>query len=153
MEPPTLDGLLKEVDIPLTLLDQKCSDEHLKSISLFLDWRRVAPHLGLDKIHTDEIESKKTEFEKRLDMLQKWKMKYGYTATFKNLVQVLLKVGIADDAEKVCRLLQPQECSVLPCPSPSNNTCISSATPAPLAGQTSAVVGCTGIKISSANRS
>ena len=109
MEPPTLDGLVKKLDIPLSLLDQECSDDHLKSISLYLDWRRVAPHLGLDMTDIEEIESKKTDFEKRLETLQKWKMQYSYLATFKALVQVLLKVRCADHALRVCKLLQPQE--------------------------------------------
>ena len=110
MERPTLNGLVKEVRIPPALLDQKCSDEHLKSISRFLDWRTVAPHLGLSETDIQDIDiDKRTEPEKRLKALQKWKMKYGYVATFKNLVQVLLKVDHADNAEQVCRLLQPQE--------------------------------------------
>ena len=109
MEPPTLDGLVKEVRIPPALLDQKCSDEHLKSISGFLDWRIVAPYMGLSETDIQDIDiDKRAEPEKRLKALQKWKMKYGYVATFKNLVQVLLKVGNADHAEEVCRLLQEQ---------------------------------------------
>ena len=105
---PTLDGLLKEVGIPMSLLEQRCSDDHLTSISLFLYWRKVAPHLGLDETDIEEIDSKKIEPEKRLEMLQKWKMKKSYLATFKVLVEALLKVGCADHAERVCRLLQPQ---------------------------------------------
>ena len=108
MEPPTLDDIIKRIGIPPTFLDQRCSDEHLNSISLFLDWSRVAPHLGLKKTDIQDIESKKTEPEKRLETLQKWKMKYGSNATFKVLVLVLLRVECADHAERVCRLLQPQ---------------------------------------------
>ena len=104
MELPTLDGLVKAAGISPTLLEQKCSDEHLKATSFFLDWRRVAPHLELDET---DIESKKTEPEKRLATLQQWKMKYGYLATYKALVEVLLKVQYADHAEKVCQLLKP----------------------------------------------
>ena len=109
MEPPTLDDLVKRLDIPLSLLDQTCSDDHFTSISLFLDWRRVAPHLGQKTTDIEEIESKKTESEKRLETLQKWKMKYSFLATYKVLVQVLLNVGCADHALRVCQLLQPQD--------------------------------------------
>ena len=108
MEPPTLDDLVKKLGIPLSLLDQECSDDHFTSISLYLDWRRVAPHLGLKTVDIDEIESKKTESEKRLETLQRWKVKYSYLAMFKVLVEVLLKVGCADHALKVSKLLQPQ---------------------------------------------
>ena len=105
--PPTLEGLVKEVRISLALLDQRCTDDHLKSISLFLDWRRVAPHLGLSERDIQDVKfEKRTESEKRLGVLQKWKTKYSYMATFKNLVEALLTVQNADDAERVCRLLQ-----------------------------------------------
>ena len=108
MEPPTLDDLVERLNIPLGLLDQACSDDHFASISLYLDWRRVAPHLGLDKTDIAEIESKMTDSEKRLETLQKWQMKFAYKTTYRVLVQVLLKVGCAGHAERVCRLLQPQ---------------------------------------------
>ena len=105
--PPTLEELVKKVRISLDLLDQKCSDEHLKSISLFLDWRRVAPHLGLTERDTEDVEfEKKTESERRLRVLQMWKNKYGYKATLRSITVVLLTVGNADDAERVCCLLQ-----------------------------------------------
>ena len=107
MEPPTLEGLVKEVRISLHLLDLKCTDEHLVSISLFLDWRSVALHLGLSERNIEDIEvDKRTESERRLKVLQTWKEQYGYMATFKSLINVLLAVGKADDAERVCRLLQ-----------------------------------------------
>ena len=105
--PPTLEGLLKEVDISVDLLDQTCSDKHVTSISLFLDWRSVAPHLGLSERDIEDIKSENTmESERRFKVLQKWKKKYGYMATLKNLVVVLLQVENALDAERVCRLLQ-----------------------------------------------
>ena len=105
--PPTLEELVKKVGISLDLLDQKCSDEHLKSISLFLNWRRVAPHLGLSERDIEDIEfEKRTESERRLKTLQTWKNKYSYEATLKKIIVVFLAVGNADDAERVCRLLQ-----------------------------------------------
>ena len=114
MEPVTLEELVKELRIPMAKLDQKCTDEHLKSISLFLDWRRVAPHLGLSDADIGEIESdKRTDAEKRLEVLQKWKTKYGFKATFINLVNILLGIGNADHAEKVCRILLSEKGMVL----------------------------------------
>ena len=105
--PPTLEELVKKVRISLDLLDQKCSDEHLKSISLFLDWRSVAPHLGLSERNIEDIEAdKKKESERRFKTLQTWRKKYGYKATLKKLAEALLSVENADDAERVCRLLQ-----------------------------------------------
>ena len=107
--PPTLEELVKEVDISVDLLDQRCSDEHINGISLFLDWRNVAPHLGLSERDIEDIKSdERTEPERRRKALLKWKTKYGYRATLKSLVVVLLTVGNADNAEDVCRLLKSQ---------------------------------------------
>ena len=109
MDPPTLAELLKEVGISPDLLDQKCSDVHLFSISSDLDWRTVAPHLGLDTTAISDIDCKKTEPEKRVETLQKWKKKFGFRAKIRMLVEKLLESGNADHAEKVCRLLKQQD--------------------------------------------
>ena len=109
MEPPTLEELVKKVRISVDLLDQPCSDEHLKSISLFLDWRNIAPHLGLSEIDIEDIISEeRKESDRRRKALLKWKTKYSYKATLKSLVEALMRVGNADNAEKVCRLLKSQ---------------------------------------------
>ena len=108
IKPPTLKDLLDELRISPNLLDQTCSDEHLREISLFLDWRGVAPHLGLNERDIDHIESKRTEPVKSLETLQMWKRKYGFRAKFKMLLDVLMKIGNAEQAEKVCRILRAQ---------------------------------------------
>ena len=109
MEPPTLEELVKKAGISVDLLDQPCSDEHLKSISLFLHWRNVTPHLGLSEVDIEDIKSGEgTEPERRLKALLKWKTKYSFKATLKILVEVLLMVGNADNAGRVCYLLKSQ---------------------------------------------
>lgn len=102
----TLEELVQEVGIPVARLDATCSDEHLNKISLFLDWRVTAPQLGLEGVEVRAIdEREKTEREKRLKTLQKWRGKYGSRATYKMLVEVLLSINLADQAEEVCHLL------------------------------------------------
>ena len=107
--PPTLEELLKENRIPSQLLDQKCSDNLLQSISFFLEWRTVAPYLGLSVSAIEEIEStRNTEFEKRLAMLRNWRDKFGYMATYRVLVKSFLNAGQTEHAERACRLLLDQ---------------------------------------------
>ena len=72
-------------------------------ISRFLDWRRVTPYLGLDDIDLRQIDSKRTEHEKGPETLRLWKEKYGFKAKFKILVDALLRIGNAEQAEKVCK--------------------------------------------------
>ena len=109
MEPVTLQELVKEIRIPMMLLEQKCSDDHLKSIStstLFLDWQTVASTLGLSEIDIQEIKSEKTDVNKSFEVFQRWKLKYGFMANFKTLVTIFLKNHQAEHAESVCKLLQ-----------------------------------------------
>ena len=106
----TLDGLLKEVGVTPSQLDKPCSREHLQDVALFLEsWRTVAPHLGLSRTEMEEIERDgREEREKRLKILELWKGKFAFKATYKVLIEVCLKISRADQAEKVCRLLVSQ---------------------------------------------
>jgi len=106
----TLAELLKEVGVSPIHLDKTCTSEHLQAIALFLEsWRTVAPHLGLSKVQVENIENDgKAESEKRQKMLESWKTKYAFKATYMVLVSALLKIGMADQAERVCRLLVSQ---------------------------------------------
>ena len=109
MDPPTLAEVLCKVGISPALLDQECSDAYLASISQFLDWRGTGPHLGLSAVDIGDIDCKRTEPEKRVETLQKWKRKFGFKANFRMLAETLLKNGNADHAEKVCQLLKQQD--------------------------------------------
>ena len=106
----TLDELLEEVGISPFQLDKPCTSEHLQDIALFLEsWRTMAPHLGLSKIQVEEVESNgRAETEKRQKILESWKAKFAFKATYIVLVKALLKTSKADLAERVCRLL-PKE--------------------------------------------
>ena len=109
MNPPTLAELVTEVGISSAILNRKCSDADLIRISKDLDWRMVAPLLGLDPTDIADIDCKRTESEKRVETLQKWKRKYGFRANFRVLVKTLLETGNAEHAEKVCRSLKQQD--------------------------------------------
>ena len=103
----TLEELTAYVGISAHELNKPCSDEHITSISLFLaNWQTVAPHLGLTEIDEEDVEEegKKTQ-DKRYKTLRKWKAKNLFKATYRVLVHIFLKLGRADVAEKVCRLL------------------------------------------------
>ena len=106
----TLDELLEEVGVSPTQLDKACTREHLQDIALFLEsWRTVAPHLGLSKVQMEQVERDGAEEnEKRLKFLESWKGKFAFKAKYMVLVEALLKIGRADQAEQVCCLLVQQ---------------------------------------------
>ena len=103
----TFEELIAYVGISADKLNKSCSDEHITSISLFLtNWQTVAPLLGLTETDEEDVEEegKKTQ-DKRYKTLRRWKDKNLFKATYRVLVDVFLKLGKANLAEKVCKLL------------------------------------------------
>ena len=107
-EPPSLREIVQRVGIRHEMvLDQSCSEAHAKIISLWLDWKRVAPHLGLNQANVAEIEvDSKDEFERRLKALQKWRAKYAFKATYRKLMEAFLIIENASHAVLVCMMLK-----------------------------------------------
>ena len=102
----SFEELITHVKLSADKLDKQCSDEHITSISLFLtNWQTVAPHLGLTETDEEDVEDAKRTQDKRYRTLRTWKAKNSFKATYKVLVDVFLKIGRADLAEKVCRFL------------------------------------------------
>ena len=103
-----LRDLLKEVDVDPEKLDESISDDHLHEIALFLtSWRRVVTYLGVEENDMDAIEqNEKDDLLKKIRAFQKWKGKFGFKATYGMLVEVLLRLAMADVAEKVLYILK-----------------------------------------------
>ena len=104
----TLEELLKEVSVHPEELNDPIIDDHLREIAIFLtSWRKVATYLGLSESDLDDVErEERDEHMKKLKALKKWKGKFGFKATYKKLVEVLLSLAMADVAEKVVLLLK-----------------------------------------------
>ena len=107
----TLSELLEEVGITHKQLNEKCTNEHLHDIALFLkSWRTLAPQLRLSDSEVEAVErNSHGEEEKRQKFLESWKAKFAFKAKYRVLVQALLRIGSADQAEEVCRLLVSQQ--------------------------------------------
>ena len=107
----TLDELCTEVGVTLTQLDKPCTSEHIQDIALFLEsWRIVASRLGLSDAEVEAAKINATsEEERRQKILATWKAKFAFKAKYRVLIETLLKIGRADQAEKVCRVLIPQQ--------------------------------------------
>ena len=104
----TLEELLEKVSVHPEKLNDSISDDHLREVALFLtSWRTVSSHLDLDENDLDDAEQggRKVK-DKSLKALQIWKGKFGFKATYKKLVEVLLSLAMADIAERVCNLLK-----------------------------------------------
>ena len=102
----TLEECVREFSISAELLDKRVSDDHLREVSKFLQWRKVAPYLKLDDSEVEAVDlDGNSEQEKRYKSLQTWKSKFAFKATNKRLIEALLECGRADHAEEVCKLL------------------------------------------------
>ena len=89
---------------------KQISDVHLEKISRShcKDWRRLPPHLEIETIVASDIDRYQVgEDEKRREFFFCWKQRKGYGATYLYLIRGLLKIGSRQDAESVCKLLQP----------------------------------------------
>ena len=102
----TLEDCVREFSISVRLLDKRVGDEHLRKVSKFLPWKRIAPYLELKDFEVEAVDLEgNNEQEKRYKFLQTWKSKFAFKATYKRLIEALLECGRADHAEEVCKLL------------------------------------------------
>ena len=104
----TIEELLEETEIDPEKLSASISDDHLRAIAIFLtSWRKVATYLGLSENDLGDVEQEgKDEQDKRIKVLQIWKGKFAFKATYRMLVEVLFQLAKADVAEKVLLLLK-----------------------------------------------
>ena len=97
----TLQELMSHVGVSAEVLKEPCTEAHLSTIALWLpDWQIAAPHLGVSADAHDAT----SQQEKNRYVLNQWKQRFAFKATYKCLVEVLLEVG-RDVAEEVCSLL------------------------------------------------
>ena len=68
----------------------------------------MAPLLNISQIEVDDIheEANAKPGKKRESFLKLWKQKLSIKATYKALVDSLLKIGRGNDAKGVCQILQ-----------------------------------------------
>lgn len=101
--------LLQHYKLTEECCDRQVTDSHLEDISGCCcgQWRSLPSHLEMEMLVARDIEHEHTtEQEKRKDFLFAWKQKKGFHATYRKLVNALLRIDCRDDAGKVCKLLQ-----------------------------------------------
>ena len=102
--------LMKYVGITESDLEKPCSDKHATEFSAWLDWRRVALYLELNKTDITDIEvDNKEEPERRSKTLQKWMERYAYKATYKWLVEANQNAGKSNHAQMVCEAARTEK--------------------------------------------
>lgn len=104
---PTLDEIIRKLNLPVDLLNIECCDEYLFYLSDIIDnWRSYADVLGLkqheiNEIHSDVSLNSRHKCQK---MLQHWHNHYGYKATYLELMRAFVKMENAKLAQTVGEL-------------------------------------------------
>ena len=113
-EQPSLNDLI--AGIPARELDQSCTDENLREVSLVVTkWQTIAPFLGL-KEQDEEVIQEYPVGRRRLQMLTMWKERFGSTATYRRLIEAFDRIGRRDLVDRVCGILFASVGSELPQP-------------------------------------
>ena len=104
------DSLIDHFAIPKTELQKECSNDVILEVSENLtEWRAVAPYLEISDAEVQAIDRGKhmyNEVGKRQDVLQKWKAKFQYNATYEKLIKGFLKAKRADLARIVAEQIK-----------------------------------------------
>lgn len=116
MDHPSIPKLLCHYELTKESCSKPVCDAHLECISRSCCkyWKKLPAHLGLETIVADDIDqSQGDEGTKRHNFLCRWKEIKGTSVTYNQLLNALLKIDCAQDAEKVCAILKDSE-SALP---------------------------------------
>ena len=142
MAVPSYDELLARWNVENSIMQQTCSDHHLRELSLTLDrWETLAKFLMIPASETGDIKRLGDVGTQGVRVLECWKQRCGSAATYKVLVKTLLQISRTDLAEIVVVLRlsssdahttaitinqsqpspSPGESSLVIHPSPANN--------------------------------
>ena len=107
----TVEELEERYQIPQGLLDDTFTDEHAREFALSVDsWELLASHLDLSEQQIEAIKiDNESQEVKRLKVLNKWKQKFAYRATYRRLLEVLLSIDRKDLACNVCELVASKQ--------------------------------------------
>ena len=102
------DDIAAKIGLQAEMLDLSCEESSFLSLSDFVHpWRLVFTELlpPLDLSDIDAENCGMSEKEKRVASLQKWKSRYGTEATYRVIIQSVLKCGRINNAEGICQHL------------------------------------------------
>jgi hypothetical protein len=118
----TTKDLMKDYDLSEDFCNKEISDIHVSDICLLLHrcskWQLMVSILGMKEDEVSDTEhALLSEDERRQNFILKWRKKHGCEATFKALINALIKIECHEDAEEVCKFLKESIAE------PSQQTC------------------------------
>ena len=103
----SVEDVAAEAGVGLDVLSRECSqDVLLKLANLCNHWTLIARHLGLKEHEITAVDDDlKTTDEKRVAMLDKWKEKCAFRATYHVFIEALLAAGRTQGAVEACKAI------------------------------------------------
>ena len=103
--------LLESYNLTESLLQVKCSEEHIANIQEFISWDKVGRHLpNITRRNLRDIERDGRDQESRRGLLlDMWEDSNGNNATYDAMITAMLRAGKMAEATNVCQLLVPEE--------------------------------------------
>ena len=90
----------------MDILQTECSEQLLSLANFCVDWKLVAFHLKLTKGDIAAVDGDyRTVEEKRIGMLEKWKERFAFKATYRVFIEALLSCEKASDAVEACKTI------------------------------------------------
>ena len=107
----SLQDLIEKYHLTSHQLDKEVSEEHLMDVSwIIADHETVGPALELSDVEMTAVDADaRTQQLKKMKMLKTWKQKFAWKATYRRLIEALLRCHRGGDAQKVCELLAPSK--------------------------------------------
>ena len=96
--------------VRLDILLKECLVKPVDLASFCVKWKLIGKHVGLTEADIAAIDGdNRTVEEKRVGMLEKWKSKFAYKATYRALIEALLAEGRSTDAIEACKVIKAAE--------------------------------------------
>ena len=105
----TIEDIADRVGVSLDSLSSgECSRVALLDLAKFcVDWKLIGKRLGLTDAEITAMDSdSKKEEEKRVGMLEKWKDKLAYTATYGAFIEAPLASGMTQAAVEASKIIR-----------------------------------------------
>ena len=104
----TIEDVAMKADIPVDALSNECTKEVVLEVAkLCVDWKLIGKYLKLTEAEIAAVDGdRSTVDEKRIAMLEKWKNKLAFKATYGVLIEARLVAGKASSAIDIAKIIR-----------------------------------------------
>ena len=103
----TIEDVVNRAGISLDTLSAECSQTMLLDLAKYcVDWQLIGKRLGLTNADITAVDNDNNiEDRKRVDVLERWKERFSFRATYRVFIEALLSQGRTQDAVEACKVI------------------------------------------------